>query len=128
MASAAVIQRHRAETPSSDMKSNNTSPGYNTAATTPPAEEPLEEQSSAKLPPFVHIPDLFSSIMASKPIVNPNYFAAKARGDLWAERLVPQGNQETHVSGNAPMSKLTAPIPVQNIKARQDEGSKKCQG
>lgn len=122
MASAAVIQRHGAETPSSDIKSNSMSPSYNTAATTPPAEEPLEEESFTKLPPFVRIPDLFSSIMASKPVVNPNYFAAKARGDRWAERLVPQGNQ-----GKALVGKLTAPFPLQNIKVRQDHGSKKCQ-
>lgn len=101
MASAAVFQSHGAETPSSDIKSNSTSPSYNTAATTPPVEEPLEEERFAKLPPFVRIPDLFSSIMASKPVVNPNYFAAKARGDRWAERLVSQGNQGEGSYGQA---------------------------
>ena len=32
---------------------------------------------------YVKVPDLFSSIMASKPIVNPNYFKVKAEGDRW---------------------------------------------
>lgn len=101
MASAAVIQRHGAETPSSNINSNSTSPSYNTAATIPPAEEPLGEETFAKPPPFVRIPDLFSSIMASKPVVNPNYFAAKARGDRWAERLVPQDDQGEGSYGQA---------------------------
>ncbi|OTA98480.1 hypothetical protein M426DRAFT_69724 [Hypoxylon sp. CI-4A] len=35
----------------------------------------------------VRIPDLFSSIMASKPVVNPNYFKVKAEGDRWITRI-----------------------------------------
>ena len=31
----------------------------------------------------VYIPDLFSSILAVKPIVNPNYFEVKAEADSW---------------------------------------------
>lgn len=84
MASAAVIQGHGTETSSGVV--NGTSHHYNTTAKTPPEEEPLEVKSFAKVPPFVRIPDLFSSIMASKPVINPNYFAAKARGDRWVER------------------------------------------
>lgn len=86
MASAAMIQGHKTKTSSGVVKSNGTSHSYNTTAKTPPEEEPLEVKSFAKVPPFVRIPDLFSSIMASKPVVNPNYFAAKARGDRWVER------------------------------------------
>ncbi|KAI0169616.1 Presilphiperfolan-8-beta-ol synthase [Hypoxylon sp. FL1284] len=36
----------------------------------------------------VRIPDLFSSIMASRPVVNPNYFKVKAEGDRWISRLM----------------------------------------
>ncbi|OTA61599.1 Presilphiperfolan-8-beta-ol synthase [Hypoxylon sp. EC38] len=36
----------------------------------------------------VRIPDLFSSIMASKPVVNPNYFETKAEGDRWVARIM----------------------------------------
>lgn len=32
---------------------------------------------------FVRIPDLCSSIMARKPVVNPNYFQVKAMEDSW---------------------------------------------
>lgn len=32
---------------------------------------------------FVRVPDCFGSIMAPKPVVNPNYFAAKVKGDRW---------------------------------------------
>lgn len=85
MASAAVIQGHGTKTSSGVVKSNRTSHSYNNTATIPPVGEPLEK-SFAKIPPFVRVPDLFSSIMASKPVVNPNYFAAKARGDRWVER------------------------------------------
>lgn len=35
---------------------------------------------------FVRVPDFFTSIMAMDPIVNPNYFAAKAKGDRWIAR------------------------------------------
>lgn len=87
MASAAVIQGYGTETSSSVVQSDRTSHSYNNNnATIPSVGEPLEEKSFAKVPPFVRIPDLFSSIMASKPVVNPNYFAAKARGDRWVEK------------------------------------------
>lgn len=86
MAAGAVTQQHGAETRLSHIECNGSSPNSNTAARTPPAEESLDERSFAKRPPFVRIPDLFGSIMAPKPIVNPNYFAAKAKGDLWLEK------------------------------------------
>ncbi|KAG9254334.1 Presilphiperfolan-8-beta-ol synthase [Emericellopsis atlantica] len=76
---------------SSDVSGNSTCSGYNTRCTTPPREtsdqEP-EQRDYAKRPPFVHIPDLFGSIMSTKPVVNPNYFAAKARGDRWIARVM----------------------------------------
>ena len=34
----------------------------------------------------VYLPDLFSSIMAVKPIVNPNYNEVKSKADLWITR------------------------------------------
>ncbi|KAI0206676.1 Presilphiperfolan-8-beta-ol synthase [Astrocystis sublimbata] len=36
----------------------------------------------------VVVPDLFSSIMSSKPIVNPNYFKVKADGDRWITKIM----------------------------------------
>lgn len=86
MAAGAVTQRHGAETRLSHVECNGSSLNCNTAARTTPAEESLDEKSFVKRPPVVRIPDLFGSIMAPKPIVNPNYFAAKAKGDLWLER------------------------------------------
>ncbi|KAI0967945.1 hypothetical protein F4678DRAFT_464844 [Xylaria arbuscula] len=35
----------------------------------------------------VRVPDLFSSIMSTRPVVNPNYFKVKAEGDRWIARL-----------------------------------------
>lgn len=75
-----------ANTPSSDVECNGSSPSYKTTARTSPAEDSPEQNSFAKLPPFVRIPDLLGSIMASNPVVNHNYFAAKAKGDRWVEK------------------------------------------
>ena len=60
---------------------------------TPPDSEDASFQDSGKQntsndEAFVRIPDCFGSIMAPKPLVNPNYFAAKAKGDRWIARCV----------------------------------------
>lgn len=86
MAAGAVTQRHGAETRLSHVECNGCLLNCNTAVRTPLAEESLDEKKFAKRPPVVRIPDLFGSIMAPKPIVNPNYFAAKAKGDLGLEK------------------------------------------
>lgn len=58
-----------------------------TDCTTPELEaQKTHKQNVAERPPFVRVPDLFGSIMAQKPVVNPNYFAAKAKGDRWIAR------------------------------------------
>ncbi|KAI1127081.1 Presilphiperfolan-8-beta-ol synthase [Nemania abortiva] len=36
----------------------------------------------------VRIPDLFASIMASRPLVNPNYFKVKPEGDRWISQIM----------------------------------------
>ncbi|KAI0850474.1 terpenoid synthase [Daldinia vernicosa] len=36
----------------------------------------------------VRIPDLFSSIMSPKPVLNPNYAKVKAEGDEWIARIM----------------------------------------
>ncbi|KAK7956148.1 uncharacterized protein PG986_005370 [Apiospora aurea] len=41
----------------------------------------------------VRVPDLFSSIMSSKPVVNPNYFTVKAAGDRWIARIMGMSDQ-----------------------------------
>lgn len=73
----------------SDVGSNSTDSGYITNCVRPPKKlkvQDSQQQHGAKPPPFIRVPDLFSSFMATKPIVNPNYFAAKARGDRWIAR------------------------------------------
>jgi hypothetical protein len=86
MASAPAIHRHGTVTPCSEPESNISTPSdVNTACTTPSEEGDPVKDVVERLP-FVRVPDLFSSIMASKPVVNPNYFAAKARGDRWVEK------------------------------------------
>lgn len=44
------------------------------------AQKPLHEREQRR---SVRVPDLFSSIMSMKPVVNPNYFQVKAEGDRW---------------------------------------------
>ncbi|KAI1419590.1 Presilphiperfolan-8-beta-ol synthase [Xylaria sp. FL1777] len=39
-------------------------------------------------PSSVRVPDLFSSIMSSRPVVNPNYFKVKAEGDRWITKIM----------------------------------------
>nr|AHY23930.1 terpene synthase [Hypoxylon sp. E7406B] len=46
-----------------------------------PVKKPDEKRS-------VRIPDLFSSIMSTRPVVNPNYFKVKAEGDRWIAKLL----------------------------------------
>ncbi|KAK8080608.1 hypothetical protein PG997_008426, partial [Apiospora hydei] len=41
----------------------------------------------------VRVPDLFSSIMSSKPVVNPNYFTVKAAGDRWIASIMGMSDQ-----------------------------------
>lgn len=58
------------------------------AVTKPPATDATnsyEIQAERMVQPstFVRVPDCFGSIMAPKPVVNPNYFAAKVKGDRW---------------------------------------------
>lgn len=47
-----------------------------------------KQKLAPERPPFVRVPDLFSSIMAVPPVVNPNYFAAKIKGDRWIAKYV----------------------------------------
>lgn len=42
--------------------------------------------SSEREEKTVRVPDMFSSIMAVEPVVNPNYFKVKAKGDLWIQQ------------------------------------------
>lgn len=51
-------------------------------------ESVKESAKKAERPPFVRVPDLFGSIMAPPPVVNPNYFAAKVKGDRWIAQYV----------------------------------------
>lgn len=45
----------------------------------------------------VHLPDLFSSIMAIKPAVNPNYHEVKAKGNSWVIKYVHIRNGPCHI-------------------------------
>lgn len=70
---------------SHDVTSLPTPPNSESASVHEP-QEPHAEQEA----PVVRVPDCFGSIMAPKPVVNPNYFAAKAQGDRWIARYVVQ--------------------------------------
>lgn len=83
-----VSKRPRVDSSSSDVTVDSC---CNTSGITTPESEELHDASELKKrerPPFVKVPDLFGSIMAVKPIINPNYFAAKARGDRWIAQYV----------------------------------------
>ncbi|RYP24797.1 hypothetical protein DL765_000343 [Monosporascus sp. GIB2] len=41
----------------------------------------------------VYVPDMFSSIMAVKPVVNPNYFHVKPKADAWIARVYKAGEK-----------------------------------
>ena len=55
-------------------------------SSSPPSDithETAPESYDGKEDKTLVIPDLFSSIMAIDPVVNPNYFKVKAKGDAW---------------------------------------------
>ncbi|KAI1091352.1 Presilphiperfolan-8-beta-ol synthase [Rostrohypoxylon terebratum] len=65
------------------------------SSTTRPIDTPMAEISHDVPPvsqgigrPFVRLPDLFSSIMSSKLVVNPNYFKVKPEGERWIARVM----------------------------------------
>lgn len=59
--------------------------GHTPATSIADDDSPDKARKPAR-PPFVRIPDLFSSIMATKPTVNPHYFQVKAEGDRWISK------------------------------------------
>lgn len=46
---------------------------------------PLQENVMKKH--VVYLPDMFSSIMAVRPVVNPNYHEVKIKADSWITRF-----------------------------------------
>ncbi|KAI0889276.1 Presilphiperfolan-8-beta-ol synthase [Annulohypoxylon maeteangense] len=80
-----------------------------------PMDSPLIKSNSHGKPPFcpthnpvrnispfpnsttkriqVFVPDMFSSIMSAKPIVNPNYFSVKPQADAWLARTFGQNGK-----------------------------------
>lgn len=70
------------------------------AVPTPPASDDasfheVEEQQNAQQLQFVRIPDVFGSFLSPEPVVNPNYFTVKAKGDRWIARYAaPHGANE----------------------------------
>ena len=47
--------------------------------------ETVPDSNSGKEGKTVMVPDMFSSIMAVDPVVNPNYFRVKPKGDAWIQ-------------------------------------------
>ncbi|KAI1107633.1 Presilphiperfolan-8-beta-ol synthase [Jackrogersella minutella] len=64
---------------------------------TPMLDSP-ESSKQQEARPSVRIPDLFSSIMASRPAVNPNYFKVKAEGDRWIAKIM-NWDEKTNARG-----------------------------
>lgn len=64
-----------------------------TSAATSPTASPVRAKGERIAPPdiaqtdiLVKVPDMMSSIMSSKPVVNPHYFSAKPKIDSWTKR------------------------------------------
>ena len=47
--------------------------------------ETTPDSHDGKKDEILVMPDMFSSIMAVEPIVNPNYFKVKPKGDTWIQ-------------------------------------------
>jgi len=50
------------------------------------ASSDIAPDTDGGLKKHVYLPDMFSSIMAVKPIVNPNYHEVKTKADTWITR------------------------------------------
>ncbi len=73
-----------------DMQSSDCSPNTSNSSASSPADSELDTTQETGTSPqhrakieSVYVPDLFSSIMAVKPIVNPNYHEVKPKADSW---------------------------------------------
>ena len=72
-----------------ELESTDLSQVPNSSLSSPADSAPNAVQDTGKFPQCdaqiisVYLPDLFSSIMAVKPIVNPNYHEVKTKADLW---------------------------------------------
>ena len=61
---------------------------HDSISSSPPSEftnETPPDSRDGKKDGILVIPDLFSSIMAVEPVVNPNYFKVKPKGDAWIQ-------------------------------------------
>ncbi|KAI9035559.1 terpene synthase family protein [Aspergillus affinis] len=59
-----------------------------------PATSLMSETSSLNVSPhYIHVPDMFSSIMAVKPVVNPHYHEVKFKADAWIARTISASQQ-----------------------------------
>ena len=75
-----------------DLQSPDFSQESNSSVSSPADSPPNTTQDTGMSPQYdgqiisVYLPDLFSSIMAVKPIVNPNYHEVKTKADSWITR------------------------------------------
>jgi hypothetical protein len=73
---------------SDSQHSDSCSPPTSGSRVTTPEEQPPDDGSKEKL---VEVPDMFSSIMAVKPVVNPLYHEVKPKADAWIAKYVTIG-------------------------------------
>ena len=75
-----------------ELQSPESSQVLNSSVSSPADSAPSNTQETSKSPQCdaqiisVYLPDLFSSIMAVEPIVNPKYHEVKAKADSWITR------------------------------------------
>ncbi|KAI0593107.1 Presilphiperfolan-8-beta-ol synthase [Biscogniauxia sp. FL1348] len=90
-------------------------PSLETALLRPVSESARDPNLPLKGGPNVHyvrLPDLFSSFMAAKPTVNPNYFHVKPKADSWITRIMkatPEWEAKNSRADMAYLASLWAP-------------------
>ncbi|RHZ53952.1 hypothetical protein CDV55_104405 [Aspergillus turcosus] len=81
---------NQTELPSSDVSHSsdihsNSSAGSPATVNSETTHDEIQQEAKHD---FVFVPDMFSSIMAVKPVVNPHYHEVKPKADAWITRII----------------------------------------
>ena len=79
-------ETHETQSPDSSPAGSNSSASLPESPASDVTRDPSPSPKAKAQKRAVHVPDMFSSIMAVKPIVNPNYHEVKPKGDAWITR------------------------------------------
>ena len=79
-------ETHGTQSPDSSPAGSNSSASLPESPASDVIRDPSPSPKAKAQKRAVHVPNMFSSIMAIKPIVNPNYYEVKPKGDAWITR------------------------------------------